>query len=164
MIIRAAESSDGPQAARITEEIMNDAWEKHERGYYPRRAVDFDIASHSAENFERSLQRETGFAFVAEEDGVVCGVVEGQRIGESGLARLGWIGVRPGNQRRGIGSALLEHVIVHCRAMKCHKVTLYTLPVLLPAINLYLKSGFVPEAFLRREWWGVDFLKMSLWL
>ncbi len=36
--------------------------------------------------------------------------------------------------------------------------------MLIPAINLYLKFGFVPEAFLRKEWWNVDFIKMSLWL
>jgi hypothetical protein len=34
----------------------------------------------------------------------------------------------------------------------------------MPAVNLYMRLGFVPEAYLRREWWEVDFLKMSLWL
>ncbi|MCK4439716.1 GNAT family N-acetyltransferase [Candidatus Bathyarchaeota archaeon] len=70
----------------------------------------------------------------------------------------------PTYQKDSIGKALLEKVIEHCRAEGCHKITLYTLPFLIPAINLYLKYGFVPEAYLHKEWWNVDFMKMSKWL
>jgi len=84
-------------------------------------------------------------------------------VGESGLARLGWIGVHLTCEKNGIGKALLEKVIEHCRAESCYKVTLYTLPFLIPAINLYLKYGFVLEAYLLKEWWNVDFMKMSRW-
>ncbi len=164
MFVRAMEPKDAEQASEITREIMLDSWEKHEKDYYPRRAVDFDISTHSARDFRESLEGESYFTFVAEENDNVVGVVSGKRFGESGLARLGWIGVHPSHQHRGIGKALLAKVISHCKGKGCHKVTLYTLPVLIPALNLYLKLGFVPESYLRREWWGVDFIKMSKWL
>ena len=92
----------------------------------------------------------TNFAFVAEENGEIVGIAMGRLVGESGLARLGWIGVHPTRQNKGIGRALLEKATEHCRAEGCHKITLYTSPVLIPAINLYLKYSFVPEAYLQR--------------
>jgi ribosomal protein S18 acetylase RimI-like enzyme len=143
---------------------MVDAWEKHERDYYPRRAVDFDISTHSERDFTGSLKSDDSFSFVAEEEGRIIGIVSGRLFGVSGLARLGWLGVLPEFQGRGVGRKLLDSVIEFCRGRGCHKITLYTLPVLMPAVNLYMKLGFVPEAYLRREWWEVDFLKMSLWL
>jgi len=81
-----------------------------------------------------------------------------------GLALLEWICVHPTHQGKGIGEAILKHFIEYCKQQKCHKITLYTLPVLIPALKLYLKLGFVPEAYLHKEWWGVDFIKMSKWL
>ncbi|MCK4439715.1 hypothetical protein KAU85_01900 [Candidatus Bathyarchaeota archaeon] len=36
---------------------------------------------------------ETGFTFVAEENDEIVGIANGGLVGESGLARLGWIGV-----------------------------------------------------------------------
>jgi GNAT superfamily N-acetyltransferase len=72
--------------------------------------------------------------------------------------------MQPLHQRKGLGEALLNHVSKYCKKQKCHKITLYTLPVLILALHLYLKLGFVPEAYLRKEWWEIDFLKMSKWL
>jgi ribosomal protein S18 acetylase RimI-like enzyme len=164
MIIRKMAQDDAARVAEITGIIMNDAWKRYEKGYYPRKAVDFDIASHSKEHFTESLRSADSISLVAEEEGRVVGVVSGRLIGLSGLARLGWLGVLPESQGRGIGRELLEGAIVQCRERGCHKITLYTLPVLLPAVNLYMKAGFVPESYLRREWWEVDFLKMSTWL
>jgi len=148
----------------MTEEIMLDCWEKYEKDYYPKKALDFDISVHSPKYYQDSLKVETNFAFVVEEDNEIVGIANGRLVGKSGLARLGWIGVHPNHQNKRIGKALLKKVIEYCRAEGCHKITLYTTPVLIPAVNLYLKQGFVPEAYLRKEWWNVDFIKMSKWL
>jgi len=118
----------------------------------------------SAKDLEEALKVDTNFAYVAEEERTLLGTAAGRLFGKSGLARLGWIGVHPDHQRKGIGKALLKRVIRYCRDKGCHKLTLYTLPVLIPAVNLYLKLGFVPEAYLHKEWWNVDFIKMSKWL
>jgi len=126
--------------------------------------LEFDISINSPEHLKEKIANPQELLFVSEENETIVGIAFGKIVGESGLARLGWIGVRPEHQRQGIGKALLKEFIEHCRQKGCHKVTLNTLPVLIPAINLYLKCGFVPEAYLRREWWRVDFIRMSLWL
>lgn len=86
---------------------------------------------------------ETDFAFVVEENDEIVGIANVRLLSESGLARLGWIGVHPTHQRNSIGKGL-EKVIEHCRTEGFHKITLYTLPVLIPTVNLCLKYGFVP--------------------
>lgn len=110
------------------------------------------------------LKLETNFTFVAEENNEIVGIADGTLVDKSGLSRPDWIDAHPTHQNKGIGKALLEKVIEHCRTKGCHKITLYTTPVLMPAVNLYLKQGFVPEAYLHKEWWNVDFIKMSKWL
>jgi ribosomal protein S18 acetylase RimI-like enzyme len=130
--------------------------------------LEFDLPLLAPEKYIKGVQEQNEFHFVAEEDGRIAGVATGTLLrgneNEGGLARLGWICVYPSQQHRGIGRALLNHVIEHSKQQKCHKITLYTLPVLILALNLYFKLGFVPEAFLQKEWWGVDFIKMSKWL
>ena len=147
---------------------FQDSWDRYERNYYPRRALEFDLSHNTPENYKKRLQEPNDFLFVVEENAKIVGVATGGILRgnekEGGLALLGTICVHPLYQRKGLGEALLNHVLEYCKQQKCHKITLNTLPVLVPAINLYLKLGFVPEAYLRKEWWGVDFLKMSKWL
>lgn len=164
VLIREMRSEDVEEAARVLCEAMQDSWERYEKGYYPKRALEFDISRSSPERLKEKFAKPGRLMLVAEKDKTIVGTALGEIIGESGLARLGWMGVHPEHQRRGIGKALLKGFVEHCKQKGCHKVTLYTLPVLIPAINLYLKCGFVPEAYLRREWWKVDFIRMSLWL
>ena len=159
---------DAEKAARVSAQAMKDSWNRFEKSCYPKKALEFDLSQHSAENYVKMISRAYNFLFVAEEKGIIAGVAVGEILRgyekTGGLARLSWICVTPLKQQKGVGKALLNNVIEHCRAQKCHKITLYTLPVSIPALNLYFRTGFVPEAFLRKEWWEVDFIKMSLWL
>jgi GNAT superfamily N-acetyltransferase len=164
VFVRKMQRGDAKQASRMTKEIMLDCWKRYEKNYYPKKALDFDISFHSPKYYRDCLKVETNFAFVAEKNSETVGIADGRLIGESGLARLGWIAVHPTHQNKGTGETLLEQVIEHCRAEDRHKITLCTLPVLIPAVNVYLKYGFVPEAYLHKEWWNVDFIKMSKWL
>jgi len=164
VLVRIMRSQDVVEASEVLCHVMQDAWERYERGYYPKRALEFDISVNSPERLREKLAKPERLMLVAETNGKIVGAAFGEIIGESGLARLGWIGVHPEHQGKGVGKALLKEFVNRCRHKKCHKITLYTLPVLIPAINLYLKCGFVPEAYLRKEWWGVDFIRMSLWL
>jgi len=162
--IREMRIEDAEEAAKIIRETMIDSWERLEKSYYPRHALEFDITRSSPDMLKQRFTDPQNFGFVAVENNGIVATARGNIVGESGLARLGWIGVHRSYQRKGIGKALLQRVIEHCKAKRCHKIILYTLPVLIPAINLYLKCDFVPEAYLRKEWWKVDFIKMSLWL
>jgi len=147
---------------------FEDSWNRYEKDYYPRKALEFDLQQHNPENMKKTLEEPNSFRFVIEENGKIVGgasgtILRGNDI-EGGLVRLSSIYIHPSHQRKGLGRTLLNHFIEHCKQQKCHKITLYTLPVLIPAMNLYLKLGFVPEAYLRKEWWNIDFLKMSKWL
>jgi len=143
--------------------VMKEAWERYEKGYYPRKAIDFDLKYFNKERVEKMINSENTFLFIAEEDKVI-GVVHGILYGESGFGMIHWLGVEFGYQEKGIGNQLLEKVFEYCEKKKIHKISLYTFPVLRSAINLYLKTGFVPEAYLKKQWWGVDFIFMSKWL
>jgi len=168
VVIRRMALKDAEASAKVSVETMEDCWNRYERNYYPHKALEFDKSMHTSEKYIKGTQEPHQFLFVAEDMGRIVGVAAGDLLRgyekEGGLARLCWICVHPSQQRRGIGEALLNHVVESCKEQKCHKITLYTLPVLLPALKLYLKVGFVPEAYLRKEWWGIDFIKMSKWL
>ena len=156
---------DVEEASIISKDIMLDTYERFLKGYYPLQAVEFDISNfHSSQHYQDALKQPDRFVYVAEENGVIVGIVSGRLVGESGLARLSWLGVLPTHQRKGVGRQLLEKGIEHCQGKDFHKITFNTMQLLVPAIALYIKCGFVPEAYLYKEWWGVNFIKMSKWL
>jgi ribosomal protein S18 acetylase RimI-like enzyme len=159
---------DVEDAVGVLKASFEDSWNRYERNYYPRKALEFDFSKYTVENYGKKIQEPNDFLFVTEEDGKIVGVAVGGILRgnekEGGLALLSVICIHPLHQRKGLGEALLNHVLEYCKKQKCHKITLYTLPILVPALHLYLKLGFVPEAYLHKEWWGIDFLKMSKWL
>lgn len=166
--IRRMESEDAEDVSRVSKASFEDSWNRYEKNYYPRKALEFDFSRTTPENYRKRIQEPNDFLFVVEENAEIVGAAIGGALRgnekEGGLALLSAIYIHPSHQRKGLGEALLNHVVEHCKQQKCHKITLYTLPVLIPALHLYLKLGFVPEAYLRKEWWDIDFLKMSKWL
>lgn len=168
VVVRNMRVEDAEAVSKAASETIRETWDQYERDYYPLRALEFDLSRCVPERYAKGVQEPNEFHFVAEVDGKVVGAATGNILRgnekEGGLALLGGIFVHPTHQGRGIGRALLNRVVEYSKEQKCHKITLYTLPVLMPALNLYFKLGFIPEAYLRREWWGVDFIKMSKWL
>ncbi len=166
--VRRMNLEDVGDALGVFVASFEDAWDRYERNYYPRKALEFDFQHYSDEGTRKRILEPNSFLFVVDENAKIVGASVGEiRRGndtEGGLAVLSFICVHPLHQRKGLGEALLSRVVEYCKQQKCHKITLFTLPVLIPAVNLYLKLGFVPEAYLRKEWWNVDFLKMSKWL
>ena len=164
MIIEVARltETDVNEAVSVTVEAMVDSYERCEKDYYPQEAHEFDLRQNDRESFLGDLEGEFAFQFVAKADGRVVGVARGQR--QSSFYMLRWICVHPKWQRKGVGEKLLGSVIEESRREGCHKLSLNTLPVLVPAINLYEKVGFVQEAVLKKQWWKVDFIFMSMWL
>lgn len=160
--VRPLELNDLERASSLSTTIMLNLWDEHLRDYYPKRALRHDLVFHSRESYARILEDSHSFCFVAELGKDLVGVVVGRVDG--GVASIRWIGVHPSWRKRGIGRRLLTRAVEHCKKLGCHKVTLYTLPTIIPAMNLYLKSGFVPEAYLRKHWWGVDYVVMSKWV
>jgi len=164
VLVRDMEPRDVEEASKVLCDILLETWERYEKDYYPRRALEFDISVNTPKKIREKMTDSDRFFFVAEKDEAIVGIAFGNMFEEAGLATLGWIGVLPKYQLQGIGKELIQKVIKQCRQKRCHKIILYTLPVDIPALNLYLKSGFVPEAYFHKEWWKVDLIKMSLWL
>jgi RimJ/RimL family protein N-acetyltransferase len=88
--------------------------------------------------------------FVAVADGTIVGHVHVDRsrhgFGEIGMAvAKEWRG-------RGVGSALLSHVISWAREQRLHKLSLQVFPHNQAAIALYTKFGFVEEGRLVQQY------------
>jgi len=80
---------DVEEASIISKDIMLDTYERFLKGYYPLQAVEFDISNfHSSQHYQDALKQPDRFVYVAEENGVIVGIVSGRLVGESGLARI----------------------------------------------------------------------------
>ncbi len=162
--IRKLTADDAADASDFFKRTMEWAWKNYLMGTYPREAVLFDIKHRSPERLAKDLREPDFYGFAAELRGDMCGLVLGRIFGKSGYAFIHWISVDPAHQHEGIGIRLMEAVEEHLRRKGCHKIGLNTLPALVPAVRLYMKFGLLPEAYLRQQWWGTDFLLMSKWI
>ena len=162
--VRALEEPDIDETIQVMKEAWDYAYETWEKDYYPKEGHDFDMSLNTHERYTAGMDYEHGFFFIAELDGKIIGSIRGEIIGASGFAMIRNIAVHPDSQRKGGGEALMEHAVEYLKAQGCHKISLHTFPVLIPAVNLYLKTGFVPEAYLAKQWWGCDFIYMSKWI
>jgi len=118
--------------------------------------------SEGMERFKQGIESKDGIFLVAEENNEIAGLASGRAY--AGLCNLGFLGVRREYRRKKVGASLLSKFIEEARNRKAHKIWLYTSPSLLPAIRLYVGSGFVPEGFLRKHTYGVDLIIYSKFL
>jgi ribosomal protein S18 acetylase RimI-like enzyme len=162
--IRRLERADSNEAGRFSARMFDWMWHKYEKGHYPKEGIEFDIWDWSPAKIRKRLDDPDLFGFVAEADGEICGLVMTNVYGKSGYAFINWIAVDPSHQHEGIGIKLMIATEEQLKKLKCHKIGLYTLPSLVPAVRLYMKFGLLPEANLRQQWWGADFLLMSKWI
>lgn len=85
---------------------------------------------------------------VAEVGGRVVGSAFLKQLGPARCHHVGVlsVGVHPEHQRKGIGRALMEHLIEHARACGLERLELYVRGDNAPAQALYASLGFVHEA------------------
>lgn len=162
--VRKLREKDIRETIRIMKEAWNYSYDTWEKDYYPKEAHEFDLSKNTPENYRKYIGDESAFSFIALVDGKIAGKISCEIIGKSGFSMIRNIAVHPDYHRQGVGQKLMETAIGHLEKCGCHKVSLNTMPVLIPAINLYMKNGFVPEAYLAKQWWGVDFILMAKWL
>ncbi|HEX9907769.1 MAG TPA: GNAT family N-acetyltransferase [Thermoplasmata archaeon] len=163
-VIRPLTAGDCSAAAKFVAKTGRWTWERYLKKTYPKEALEFDIRNHSYENLAQEIKDPEFFGFLASTGDDITGLVLGRVFGKSGFGVVNWITVDPEHQHEGIGIALMTAVEEHLRKTGGHKISLYALPALQPAIKLYMKFGLLPEAFLKQQWWGVDFLQMSKWI
>lgn len=61
-----------------------------------------------------------------------------------GTGYVHWVGALPGHSGRGLGSALMDQMLVDFRARGYRDAVLETDDFRLPAIRIYLRHGYVP--------------------
>ena len=163
MIIREMKKEDIESSINLSIEVRVKTWEKYEKEVYPRNLLDEELQLYSYDTFLRFIGDENRYGFVAEDNGKIVGLAIG-RFDQGGISDLSWICTALEEQGKGIGKKLINKVADYSKEKGCHKLFAYTTPDLLPAVKLYLSSGFVQEAYLRKHWHKVDFLIMSKWL
>ena len=160
MVIREMNEGDIGSAVDLSHRVRKRSWEEFEKEIYPQNLFEEELKQYSDETMSRFLKSENSFAFVSVEKTELMGLAMG-RVTEGGLVDLSWICVDPMAQGKGTGKKLMNKVFKYAKSKGCHKVFAYTFPALAPTVSFYLRCGFVPEAYLRKHWYGLDFLMMS---
>ena len=102
----------------------------------------------------------TILAATAEEE--IVGVAWGN-LREDGSSWLSFLGVSPGHRRRGVGRALLARFIEESKGKGSRKISLNTDPKLVPAIRLYLETGFLPDGVTTNQY-GFELIVYSKYI
>jgi len=163
MIVREMRREDIEGAVELSKTVREKTWEKYEKEVYSRELLEKELELYSYDTFLRFIGDERKYGFVAEENEKIVGLAIG-KLDTGGLSDLSWICAAIEEQGKGIGKKLISKVADFSKEKGCHKLFAYTTPNLIPAVALYLSSGFVPEAYLRKHWHKMDFLIMSRWL
>jgi ribosomal protein S18 acetylase RimI-like enzyme len=161
--VREMTKEDIESSIELSKTVRGKTWEKYEKEVYPRELLDEELKLYSYDTFLRFIGSENKYGFVAEENDKIVGLAIG-KLYTGGLSDLSWVCIAIEEQGKGIGKTLIEKVANYSKEKGYHKLFAYTTPNLVPAVALYLSSGFVPEAYLRKHWHKMDFLIMSRWL
>jgi ribosomal protein S18 acetylase RimI-like enzyme len=159
-MIREMIKEDIESSIEISKTVREKTWEKYEKEIYPRKLLDEELELYCYDTFLRFIGGENKYGFVAVENEKIVGLAIG-KLDTGGLSDLSWICAAIEEQGKGIGKKLISKVADYSKEKGCHKLFAYTTPNLIPAVALYLSSGFVPEAYLRKHWHKLDFLIMS---
>lgn len=93
-------------------------------------------------NLQKMYSLPKGGIILCELNGTFIGCVGVRKIDDQ-RAELKRMYVQPQQQQKGIGSALLENALELAKECGYEKIQLDTLNTMTPAMNLYLKNGFV---------------------
>jgi len=125
--------------------------------------IDMLRRSETIENFKRFLENKEVIILIVLDNDKIIGLATGI-VREDGVGHLGFLGVSTEYRRKGVGSNLLQEYLKEAKKRNAHKVWLFTAPSLQSAIKLYIKTGFVPEGYMRRHSYGLDLIFYSKFL
>jgi len=112
--------------------------------------------------FLREFRQDRDYFQIASLGGRFAGAIAiDGRSSKSEGARLRWFVVAEGLQGRGIGKALINKAIEHCRKAGHRKVFLWTFKGLDPARHLYEDAGFSLAEEHQVDQWGTRLLEQK---
>ena len=155
IIVREAVPSD----AEVIADIHVRSWQRAYRGIMPDDFLDsLSVEKRRAQRI-RILERQAPpyRNFIAEVDGEIvgfCDVGPSQEVStesESATGELLAIYVAPGQERTGVGTALMEKSLELLRADGFQRAALWVLAANMPARHFYEKADWVTDGTLRIE-------------
>jgi ribosomal protein S18 acetylase RimI-like enzyme len=79
-------------------------------------------------------------------------------------AQIHLVAVKKDQRRKGVGKELVRKAVEHARAVGRKKLKLFTRPWNTAMSKVCLELGFVPEAYLRRDYLDADLVLYSVFL
>jgi len=113
------------------------------------------------DTFSKWVQRRGCAVTVAERDGSVVGFMILTEGNIEAPAQIQVIGVEKSQRGRGIGKELVKSAITYVGSIKQVKLKLFTRPWNIGMSKVCLELGFVPEAYLKKDYLGEDLVLYS---
>ncbi len=137
-------------------EVLKQAFSIYETENYPLEAVKTAIVPLS--EIRKRIKKEC--VLVAEQRGIVVGTVTGLMQHKSMYVCS--LAVLPECQNLGVATKLLMKIEGLAKNLECNKLWLCAVPKIMEkAIGLYEKLGYEREGFLKKHFYGEDFLLLS---
>ena len=123
-----------------------------------------EMPKFTPDGFVRYHEREGSRLVVAESDGRVTGFLVFTAMDETIPAQVHLVGVEKDLRGKGIGRRLLEFAIEHAKDSGKEKLRLYARPWNTAMRKVCANVGFIPEAYLRKEYLGEDLIQYSYFI
>jgi len=98
--VRRMSLEDVEDAVSVFVASFEDSWNRYERNYYPRKALEFDFSRITPEYCKKRIQESNDFLFVVEENGKIAGAAIG--------------GIMRGNDKEGGLACFRLYVFTRC--------------------------------------------------
>lgn len=144
------------QDADKIHDVLKQAFKGLEGRGYPTRAIETAIVD--VEEIRRRIRLE-GHVLLAELNNEIMGTVTG--FEEHKSMHVCSLAVHPDYQNHGVARQLTGRLETIARKRGCYKLFLCTAWAMKEAIRLYEKLGYVREGYLRRHFYGEDFIIFS---
>ena len=119
------------------------------------------MSSFTFEGFINSSKRSGVKTIVARSEGETVGFLRLTEGAEGQPAQIHLVAVETGHRGQGLGMELVRAAIDHVRKLRRAKMKLFTRPWNTAMIKVCINLGFIPEAYLRREYLDADLIQYS---
>jgi len=152
MVIRKAKLQDADKIHKI----LAQAFKELEKRGYSTHAIETAIVD--VDEIKNRI-RSGGHVLVAEFENEIVGTVTGFEEHES--MHVCSLSVYPVYQNCGVARQLMRHLEAIAHRKGCFKLFLHTAWAMKEAIRLYESLGYLKEGYLRRYFYGEDFIIFS---
>ena len=146
--IRSFSMADATSLVQISNEAFSDEIGRGMQPFTSERFIDFSKKPHVKVFVAEVKEEVVGFLVLAKGD------IEAP-------AQIHLMAVRKNSRGKGIGKKLVKNAIEHVETIGRRKVKLFTRPWNVAMSKICIDLGFVPEAYLRREFLDADIILYS---